>query len=111
MRAPAWRRSPRTPARRGRTHRSACCETPGRCTSACTPPIAGARAAVEVEETLDDPRDEDEEWVVEAAIPLAALPDGGGALHARRCDTPKDGIERCGAWDGPLALSRGATAR
>jgi hypothetical protein len=70
-----------------------------------TPPIAGARVAADVDETLDDPRDEDEEWVIEAAIPIAAIPPGATTIHARRCDTPKDGIERCGTWDGPLALS------
>jgi hypothetical protein len=73
-----------------------------------TPPIAGARAAAEVEDTLDDPRDEDEEWVIEAAIPLAALPSGAAAIHAARCDTPKDGIARCGTWDGPLAVAPAA---
>lgn len=71
-----------------------------------TPPIAGARAAADVDDTLDDPRDEDEEWVIEAAIPLAAVPPGATTIHARRCDTPKDGHMRCGSWDGPLALSR-----
>jgi hypothetical protein len=69
-----------------------------------TPPVAGVRAVVDVDETLDDPRDEDEEWVVEAAIPLAAIPPGTTAIHAARCDTPKDGTQRCGAWDGPLVL-------
>lgn len=69
-----------------------------------TPPITGARAAAEIEETLDDPRDEDEEWVIEVAIPIAAVPLGATTIHARRCDTPKDGHERCGSWDGPLAL-------
>jgi hypothetical protein len=73
-----------------------------------TPPIAGARAAVDVDETLDDPRDEDEEWVIEAAIPFIAVPPGAATIHARRCDTPKDGRERCGSWDGPLALPRPA---
>lgn len=71
-----------------------------------TPPIAGARAAAAVDETLDDPRDEDEEWVIEAAIPLAAVPPGATTIHARRCDTPKEGRERCGALGGPLALPR-----
>lgn len=70
-----------------------------------TPPFAGATTAVEVEDTLDDPRDEDEEWVIEAAIPIAAVPAGATTIHARRCDTPKDGIQRCGAWDGPLLLT------
>lgn len=69
-----------------------------------TPPVAGARAAADVDETLDDPRDEDEEWVIEAAIPIAAIPPGTTTIHAARCDTPKDGIQRCGSWDGPLVL-------
>jgi hypothetical protein len=70
-----------------------------------TPPTAGIAAAAEVDETLDDPSDEDEEWVIEAAIPIAAVPPGTTTIHAARCDTPKDGTPRCGAWDGPLALS------
>jgi hypothetical protein len=69
-----------------------------------TPPVSGARAAADVDETLDDPRDEDEEWVIEAAIPIAAIPPGTTTIHAARCDTPKDGVQRCGSWDGPLAL-------
>ena len=75
-----------------------------------TPPIAGARAAADVDETLDDPRDEDEEWIIEAAIPITAVPPGATTIHARRCDTPKDGRERCGSWDGPLALPPRAAA-
>jgi hypothetical protein len=75
-----------------------------------TPPIAGAKVAADVDETLDDPNDEDEEWVIEAAIPIAAVPPGATTIHARRCDTPKDGHERCGSWDGPLALPPRAAA-
>jgi len=71
------------------------------------PPVPGARAAVDVDETIDDPRDEDEEWVVELAVPLAAIPASAAAIRAARCDTPKDGVRRCGAWDGPLVLSAG----
>jgi len=70
-----------------------------------TPPIAGARVAADVDETLDDASDDDEEWVIEAAIPLAAIPAGTTTIHAARCDTPKDGRRRCGAWDGPLVLA------
>ena len=60
---------------------------------------------MDVDETIDDARDEDEEWVVELALPLAALPPGATAIHAARCDTPKDGVRRCGAWEDRLALS------
>jgi len=66
------------------------------------PPVAGARAAADVDETLDDPSDEDEEWVVEVVIPIAAIPPDTTTIHAARCDTPKDGKRRCGSWDGPL---------
>jgi hypothetical protein len=68
------------------------------------PAVPGARAAVDVDETIDDARDEDEEWVVELALPLAAIPAGATAIRAARCDTPKDGVRRCGAWEAPLAL-------
>jgi hypothetical protein len=74
-----------------------------------TPPIAGAKAAADVDETLDDPRDEDEEWVIEAAIPIAAIPPQATMIHARRCDTPKDALQRCGSWDGPLVLAPRST--
>lgn len=69
------------------------------------PPLPGARAAADVDETIDDPRDEDEEWVLEVAIPIAAVPPGATAIRAARCDTPKDGVRRCGSWQGPLVLS------
>jgi hypothetical protein len=71
-----------------------------------TPPVAGLRVAADIDDTLDDPRDEDEEWVIEAALPIAAIPPGTTTIHAARCDTPKDGKQRCGAWDGPISLAR-----
>src|SRR5204863_9815163 len=45
-----------------------------------TPAVPGVRAAVDLDEdtSLDQPDDFDEEWVVELAIPLAAL----GGLRA-----------------------------
>lgn len=61
------------------------------------------RLAVDVDGTFDDPSDEDEEWVVEAAIPFSAL--DVDSAHASsltasvaRCDTPKGSKEACGAW-------------
>ena len=63
---------------------------------------SGVRFAVDFDGTLDDPADEDEEWIVEAAIPLAALGADPSTREIRaslsRCDVPKDGIERCGEW-------------
>jgi hypothetical protein len=69
-----------------------------------TPAIPGASAAVDLDGTIDDPSDEDEEWVIELALPLPAQP---FAIRASRCDTPKDGIERCGSWasSSPLTLA------
>ena len=67
-----------------------------------TPAAADVVAAVDVDGTLDDPSDEDEEWVIELAVPLPASP---FALHVSRCDTPKDGIQRCGSWSAPQPLA------
>jgi hypothetical protein len=58
-------------------------------------------AAVELDGTPDDPKDTDEEWIIEAKIPWAKLgvaPKVGAriALWMKRCDVPKDGAERCG---------------
>ena len=66
---------------------------------------SGIKFGIDADGTLDDPSDEDEEWIIEAAIPLASL----GLEHGReirasfaRCDTPKGSEERCGSWgEGP----------
>jgi hypothetical protein len=69
------------------------------------PEIPGVRAKSGFDEgTLDDPRDDDEEWVVELAIPLAATGRGRVTVHAARCDVPKDGTRRCGHWDGTVTI-------
>ncbi len=77
-------------------------------TGRLSPPIPRVRAAVDLDEgTRDNPRDDDEEWVVELAIPLDLVDLAGGAtLDVGRCDTPKDGIERCGAWSAALRIAR-----
>ncbi len=75
---------------------------------AVTPHVEGLRAAVGYDEgTRDNPNDDDEEWVVELAIPLPATTMRAGEhteVRAARCDVPKDGIERCGSWSGSLTL-------
>jgi hypothetical protein len=58
---------------------------------------------MDLDGTINDPHDEDEEWVVEAALPWSSLgvtPTPGVRIAARisRCDTPKDGKRRCGSW-------------
>jgi hypothetical protein len=57
----------------------------------------GPDVGVDMDGTLDNPDDEDEEWVVEARIPLAALPHGNVPVKVARCDKIKDGRERCGS--------------
>ena len=61
---------------------------------------ANVQIAVDLDGTLDRPDDEDEEWVIEMAAPLAAV--GQPTFDARRCDHPKAGGERCGQWTGSL---------
>jgi len=73
-----------------------------------TPAVPGVKVAIDVDEetTIDRPDDFDEEWKVVLVVPQAALGphDGGTTAHVARCDTPKDGVTRCGAWSGRLAL-------
>lgn len=68
------------------------------------PPDLVAAVDVEDDETIDDPRDDDEEWTVELAIPIARVPADATSVRATRCDTPKGGAPRCGGWIGPLIV-------
>ena len=68
-------------------------------------PLAGAKVAVDVDGTVDESSNDDEEWVIEAAIPLAAVPfgsDGSVTIKVSRCDVGKDHVTRCGTWQGRL---------
>jgi hypothetical protein len=56
--------------------------------------------------TLDRPDDYDEEWVIEAAFPLARLGPPPFAVAVSRCDVTKPGARRCGAWRGRVDLAR-----
>ena len=70
-----------------------------------SPAIAGAQVGVDLDGSLDDSTNDDEEWVVEAAVPLSALSfsrDGGLEARVSRCDTTKDGVKRCGSWKGRI---------
>jgi hypothetical protein len=58
--------------------------------------------------TIDDPTDDDEEWIVEMAIPLAELglkgePGERFSFAVRRCDTPKGARRTCGSWGSEVA--------
>ena len=64
---------------------------------------SGARIATEVEGKINDAVTEDEEWVVELAIPLAsigveAVPGTTIDVALRRCDVGASGLRRCGSW-------------
>jgi len=63
---------------------------------------------VESDGTLNDPEDDDEEWVVEAAIPWDILDIRPGRdtvlrIALKRCDTPKFATTRCGSWGEDFA--------
>ena len=73
-----------------------------------TPEMLNVRARVDHDGTLDNPKDDDEEWVIELAIPLTtiAIPPGSKVpVRAARCDVTKDGVKRCGAWSGSVGLA------
>jgi hypothetical protein len=68
---------------------------------------SGVTLGVDRDGTLNDPRDEDEEWVIEAAIPLRSLGVTAAAgarlgVEVSRCDTPRGAGEarRCGSFGG-----------
>lgn len=64
---------------------------------------SGAHVSYELDGTANDSRDEDEEWVIEIAIPFESLGMRGErgeriGLSLRRCDTPKGGTRVCASW-------------
>ena len=64
---------------------------------------SGAHVSHDVDGTLDDPTDSDEEWVVEMAIPLASLgllgtPGERLGFSLSRCDEPKGEPRVCSGW-------------
>ena len=74
---------------------------------------SGTRIGHDLDGTPDDPSDDDEEWVIELAIPLASL-----GLHAPagetvervpfavdRCDTTHDGARACSRTRNVLVLT------
>jgi hypothetical protein len=69
---------------------------------------SGARTSVDMDGTLNDESDDDEEWVVEMAIPLAALGWTGTkgetlGFFVSRCDTPRGVGRTCGRWGSSRA--------
>jgi hypothetical protein len=68
------------------------------------PTDQGPDVGVDMDGTLDESSDEDEEWVIEARIPLAELPRGDVPVQLRRCDRQRDGSVRCGTGHATLRL-------
>ena len=69
------------------------------------PDLKGAKIAVDTDGSIDQSKNDDEEWVVEAALPLAEIPfasDGTVSARLERCDVTKDHVRRCGRWAGTI---------
>lgn len=60
------------------------------------------KSAIDLDGTLGKPTDDDEEWVVELAVPRGDV--DRLTVAASRCDTPKDRAQRCGSWTRELSL-------
>lgn len=72
---------------------------------------SGIALAIDRDGTLDDRGDTDEEWTVEAAIPLAPLGRLPLEVHITRCDTPRRGERVCETWGGEKRSSAFTTLR
>jgi hypothetical protein len=71
---------------------------------------AGTRIGHDLDGTIDDSSDDDEEWVIELAIPLAALGLQGNAgervpFAVDRCDTTRNGTRSCSRGRQVLVLA------
>jgi hypothetical protein len=67
---------------------------------------AGVELGLDRDGTANDPADDDEEWVIEMKIPLAAIglegrPGASTHFAMRRCDTLRTGARLCGTFGGP----------
>ncbi len=67
---------------------------------------SGAHVSHEMDGTPNKPDDNDEEWLIEMAVPLDALGLRGDkgeriGVAVHRCDTFKSGVRSCGAWGEP----------
>jgi hypothetical protein len=73
---------------------------------------SGAHVSKERDGTINNPKDLDEEWAIEIAIPFESLgmkgePGETIGMSLRRCDTPKESPRVCAGWgDGPRGKGR-----
>jgi hypothetical protein len=74
---------------------------------------SGAHASKELDGTINNPNNADEEWGIEMAIPFEAVGMNGErgetiGLSISRCDTPKEMPRVCAGWgEGPDGHPRG----
>jgi hypothetical protein len=74
---------------------------------------SGAHASREIDGTINDSKNMDEEWAIELAIPLESLgmkgePGENIGMSLSRCDSPKRGPRVCSGWgNGPGEHGRG----
>lgn len=74
---------------------------------------SGAHVSREIDGTTNDPKNLDEEWEIELAIPLSSLglrgePGENIGLSFHRCDTPKGSRRVCSGWgDGEDGRGKG----
>jgi hypothetical protein len=67
---------------------------------------SGVQVAADYDGTINMVRDFDEEWAVEAAVPLASLSLGKAGpgtrvpIRVSRCEVAYDGAKACGSWGG-----------
>jgi len=64
---------------------------------------SGVHLSPELDGTINNSNDRDEEWVIEMAIPFESLglrgvPGERIGLSMHRCDTPLDGKRSCGSF-------------
>jgi hypothetical protein len=64
---------------------------------------SGVHVSRELDGTVNDSRDDDEEWVIEMAVPFESVGMKGErgesiGFSVRRCDTPKEEARTCAAW-------------
>jgi hypothetical protein len=64
---------------------------------------SGVHVSPELDGTVNNPNDNDEEWVIEMAVPFESIgmkgePGESIGLALRRCDTPKRSARICASW-------------
>jgi hypothetical protein len=74
---------------------------------------SGVHVSRELDGTINDPKNMDEEWAIEMAIPFESLgmkgePGENIGMSLSRCDTPKRAPRVCAGWgEGPADRGRG----